>query len=154
MNLVSVMTFLHVTFVVLALGIMVFPGILLRQIAASGDVATIRNAFRIGMYHGPVGGVLLVIGALLGLGAASVAHFSLTSGWISAAYLVVILIVLFGVTFHRQQEVGILAAASSGRPDAGEECIRLARSPAQLVLNFISFFAWVFAIYDMVAKPF
>jgi hypothetical protein len=154
MNLVHLLTFLHITFVVLALGMMVFPGILLQQIASSGDVAAIRTAFRIGMYHGPAGFVLLGIGALFGLAAAVIAHFSLQSGWLSAAYAAVVLLVFFGVAVHRRHEASIYAAASSGRNDAGETCIKLARSPVQSMTNAISGFIWLFAIYDMVTKPF
>ena len=154
MNLAHVIEFFHVSFVVLALGIMVFPGILLRQIAASGDVAAIRTAYRIGMYHGRAGAALLGIGILFGLGTASLGHFPLTSGWLSAAYVAVVLIVFFGVAYHQRNEGAIFAAASSGREDASAECIRLAASPAHMILNSISALVWLFAIFDMIVKPF
>ena len=154
MNLVQVLTFFHVTFVVLALGFMVFPGILLNQIAASGDVAAIRTAFRVGMYHGRVGGALLGIGVLFGFGVASIAHFPLLSGWLIAAYVAVLALVFLGIAFHQRHEAAIFAAASSGRTEAGADCIKLAGSAAAMVLNSISGLVWLFAIFDMIVKPF
>lgn len=154
MNLIHVVTFFHITFMMLALGMTVFPGILLQQIAAGGDVATIRNAFRIGMYHGRVGGMFVGIAVIFGFWGAALAHFPLSSGWLIAAYLVVVVLVAFGVAVHYRHEARIFEAASSGRADAGDECIGLAKSPTQQVLNSISGLIWLFAIYDMVAKPF
>jgi hypothetical protein len=153
-NLIPLLTFFHITFFMFALGMTIFPGILLQQIASTGDVAAIRTAFRVGMYHGRVGGMLVGIGVLLGFGLAAAAHISLLSGWLIAVYVVVIVLTVFGVAVHARHEASILEAASSGRADAGEECIRLARLPAQQVLNVISLLIWIFAIYDMVAKPF
>jgi len=154
MNPTQAIEFLHVTFVVLALGMMIFPGILLRQIALTGDVAAIRTAYRVGMYHGRVGALLLGIGVIFGLGTAAFAHFPLTSGWLSAAYVAVVLIVILGVAFHQRHEAAILAAAAGGGQDAGAECVRLARSPAPMVLNITSVLVWLFAIFDMIVKPF
>ena len=154
MNLVSLMAFLHITFVFFALGIMMFAGILLQQIALSGDAPAIRTAFRVGMYHGRVGGLLLFAGVVFGFATASLDHFPLQTGWLIAAYIAVLLIAFLGVAFHQRHEMAIFDAASSGRDDAGAECIRLAKRQDAMVLNLISSLIWVFAIYDMVAKPF
>jgi hypothetical protein len=153
-NLVQAMTFLHVTFIVASIGMTVFPGILLQQIALSGDAAAITRAFRLGMYHGRVGGILLVVAVIFGFGAASLAHFPLSSGWLIAGYAAVVINIALGVFVHARHEAEVYAAASTGAPDAGEACIRLSRRPVVSVVNAVSGLTWLFALYAMVTKPF
>jgi hypothetical protein len=153
-NVAQWMVFFHVLFIVAAIGVTVFPGLLLGQIAMTGDAAAIAKAYGRGMYHGRVGGLLLIIAVLFGFAAASMSHFPLTSGWLIAGYAAVIINIITGAFLHSRHEAEIYAAATSGKPDAGAECARLARRPVVGITNAVSGIVWLFAIFAMVMKPF
>lgn len=145
--------FLHVVFVAIALGTVVFPGILLQRIALSGDVAAIRTAYGVGRFHGQIGAVFLVVGVLAGFWAAHTLTIPLGSAWLITAYIAVALLIVLGAFFHGPHEQRIYAVASSDRQDAGAECARLARSPGLMIANVLSGVAWLVAFFVMVVRP-
>lgn len=150
---VAQLVFLHAILMIAALGLIVFPGILLQQIALSGDAGTIRKAYQVGRYHGPLGTGLLALGIVAGFFAAGQLTITLGTTWLVVAYVAVGIILLVGLFFHRTHEERILAAASTGEDNAGAECRRIARSPFAMIANTVSGIAWIVALYVMIVKP-
>ena len=146
------LVFLHALLMIVALGLIIFPGILLQQIALSGDVDAIRKAYQLGKYHGPLGTGLFALGVIVGFVTAGQLTIPLASTWLVVAYVAVGIILFIGLFFHRTHEGRILAAASTGRDDAGAECIRIAKSPLAAVANTVSGLAWIVALYAMIVK--
>jgi hypothetical protein len=97
--------------------------IVMRRIAATRDVRTIRTALGpIKVINGPVGGVLLLAGIIFGVVAALTGQMNLLAPWLLLAYgtLVVAIIIGFGVTDPWLGRLDKASAASTDQTATGE----------------------------------
>lgn len=146
---------LHVLAVVIAFGILVFPGLLFERIAEKGDVRTIRNVFGIGVARVKFGAPLLILGALLGVWLAYSAGYSLSAGWLVASYLSFIALVAIGIGYHSRWErhvYGLAMASPENQPSADLQAAIEKRSKSPL--GYVSLLLFIFIMYLMSAKPF
>jgi hypothetical protein len=153
--LLTTVYFLHVLFGFAAAAFLVVPGWTLEMIAHTRDVPFIRRSYRMGKIHGQVGGPLAFLTAIFGLITAWRYGFSLTSGWLIAAYIAFALVIALGIGYHTRR-VNRIDALAQASPDAAPspELVAAIDDPLSTPANWTSALLWIFLIWLMVAKPF
>jgi uncharacterized membrane protein len=112
----NIVTFLHILAVFIAFAFTTGVGIALTAIANTGDVRALRTAVRVMRPFNAAGGILLIVGVILGFGAAQMAGYALGSKWLLVTFVAVALLLVFGLGVHMPW-IGKLRAASAASPD-------------------------------------
>jgi hypothetical protein len=155
MQVSTIITTLHVILAFAAVAFLVVPGAMLEKAAETRDVPYIRRAFALGVFHGRIGGPIVVLAAAVGIAAAWGAGIPLTSGWLIAAYISFAIGIGLGIGYHSRREMRILALAQASPDDApSPELAAVIADPLARPMLWISTLNWLFIIWDMVAKPF
>jgi hypothetical protein len=151
----TTINFFHVVFAFAAIAFLVVPGLMMEMAAHTRDVPFIRRVYRMGKFHGQVGGPLALLTAVAGLIAAWRLGIPLTSGWLVAAYIAFALVMVLGIGYHARREIRIDALAQAS-PDSGPspELAAAIDDPTSGPASWASGLLWIFLIWLMVAKPF
>ena len=145
---------LHILAVFVAFAFTTGVGIALTAIAASGDVRTIRTATRVLRPFNIAGGILLLVGVIVGFGAAQMAGFPLASLWLIVTYVAVLLLLVFGIGIHSPW-IGKLSAAANAIPDdkPSPELTALLDDRFVRAAGPLSGIMWIVILAMMVFKP-
>ncbi len=155
MNITTAVSFLHVLLAFAAIGFLVVPGYMLERVAETRDVPFIRRAYRLGKFHGQIGGPIALLAAIAGLIAAWRYGIPLTSGWLVVAYVAFVLVISLGIGYHARRELRIAALAQTSPDSAPSPGLAAAiDEPMRWPLYWASALLWIFLIWVMVAKPF
>ena len=140
---------------IVAFGALMFPGMYFGQIAKTENVAAIRAAYTIAANRGKIFGPMVIVAALFGFWVAAQAGIPLTSGWLIASYVVVVILMALGFGFHARLDMQTLAAAQASPLDKpSPELLAAIHNPMHNALNIASGLLWVVLFYLMIAKPF
>jgi uncharacterized membrane protein len=145
--------FLHIFAMFTAVTLMFSPDIMFYRAAAAGDVRTMRRIGSLSKLSVGIGIVFFFVGIGFGLLASVVGPFSLTEGWLIAAYILVATIIALGAGVENPHYMRVAAAAEKSGDEPSEELQRLVRSPIKH-LGWLSAAMYAAVIYVMVAKPF
>lgn len=155
MQTLTLVYFLHVLFAFAAIAFLVVPGLMLEMAARTGDVRLIRSMFRVGRFHGQIGGPVALLTAIAGLVLGWRAGIPLNSGWLIAAYVAFVLVIGLGIGYHARREMRIAALALAS-PDAAPsaELTSAINDPLCRPAYWASGILWIVLIWLMVARPF
>lgn len=146
-----VLMFLHVGALFVATALAIGPSVMFVLIARSQDRDAIRRAFT---YAGPVfriGGVAYGLGILFGLVTALSGGIPLTTSWLLAAYVLVLLLIATNFAFERWTRR--VARAASNDP-SGSAGLRSAADDPTAILALVGMVGITLAIvFVMVVKP-
>ena len=146
--------FFHVAFVVVAVALTVGVGVLFSLIVGSQNVTAIRTASPMARRLSTAGGIVLILGAIFGFGAAARLGYPLTSTWLIVTYVLVAVLLLDGF-FHRvpwMRKVEAAARASVGdRPS--DELLALGSDRTIIAGAPISGLLWLAILVMMTVKP-
>lgn len=146
---------IHVLLAFAAVAFLVVPGAMLEMAAYTNDVPYIRKAYALGVFHGKIGGPVVVLAGVLGLLAAWHLAIPLTSGWLVAAYISFAVGLALGIGYHFRRENRILALAQrSPTTQPSAELAAAIADPLARPMLWISGLNWIFIIWLMVARPF
>jgi uncharacterized membrane protein len=148
-----VLKFLHVGSMFMATALAVGPIVIFVLILRTGELATIRRAFRFAEPISRAGGVAYGLGVLFGIVTALNGSIPLTTSWLVLAYGLLILLVATNLYADRWMKRVHLAAEASadGGASAELEAWRRSRGPiSSLVLAITLTLGLVFV---MVVKP-
>jgi uncharacterized membrane protein len=155
MDASTIWKFLHIAAMFLAVSIFVGQGMLSGAVARTGDVRAVRRVLAAEDRFAPIGGAMFLLGVVFGFVTAITSDFDLTETWLLIGYVLALLILVNGLTYHRTQAEKLKAAAATGSEDEPSAELRaLAGAPSGVVMNVIDGLAWLAIIYVMVAKPF
>lgn len=145
---------LHVIVMFFAFAFTTGVGIALSAIAASEDVRAIRTASRVMRPFNMAGGILLLIGVVLGFGAAQAAGFPLSSLWLIITYIAVAVLIFFGFGVHAPWS-GRLRAAAEASPDDKPSAALAAilGDPLVRAAGPVTGILWILIMCMMVFKP-
>jgi uncharacterized membrane protein len=153
--MVTVIYFLHVLLAFTAIAFLVVPGLILEMAARTKDVPFIRRLFRLATFHGRVGGIISLLTAIVGFVVAWRLGIPLNAGWLIAAYVVFVVVMILGMGYHarREMRIAMLAAASpDGAPSP--ELAAAIDDPLAIPIFWASGILWILLIWLMVARPF
>jgi hypothetical protein len=147
--------FLHVLLSFAAIAFLVVPGLMLEMAAHTLDVPFIRRSYRLGSFHGRIGGPIALLAAIVGLFTAWRLGIPLDARWLVATYIVFVLVMALGIGYHTRREMRIAALAEAS-PDAAPspELSAEINDPICRPALWLSGLLWVVLIWLMVAKPF
>jgi uncharacterized membrane protein len=156
MLMVTVVYFLHVLLAFTAIAFLVVPGLILEMAARTKDVPFIRRLFRLASFHGRVGGMIALLTAIVGFIVAWRVGIPLNAGWMIAAYVVfVVVVVVLGMGYHARREMRIAALAEVSPDDApSPELAAAIDDPLAVPIFWASGILWILLIWLMVARPF
>jgi len=146
--------FFHIVFVFVGFALTAGIGIFLSAIARSGDPRAIRTAGRAGVPIATGGGIVLIVGVLIGFGAAAMLGFSLGASWLILTYIFVSLILIDGFFFRRRWVIALRDAAEASPDDRpSEELLRVANDKMAAVTGPASGLLWLATLVMMTVKP-
>ena len=145
---------LHVLVVFTAFAFTTGVGIALTAIADTRDVPAIRTAVRVIRPFNAAGAILLIVGVILGFGAAQMSGYPLTSLWLKVTFVAVALLLYSGLGVH-QPWTGRLRAAAAASPDDRPAADLQAVIDDKFVraAGPISGLLWIVIIAMMVLRP-
>jgi hypothetical protein len=145
----SLFKFIHVGSMFLATALAIGPAVLLYLIARTGSVDAIRRAFGHTTLVFRVGAAFYGFGLLFGFVTALNGSIPITTPWLIAAYVLILVLILFNFTFERwTHRVG---EAVSEENDAGRLRVLRARTPTYALAGMIT--ATLLIVFVMVVKP-
>lgn len=154
--MIDFLTFMHIFFVALllfAVGVLNFSSVMVRR---TTDVHEFRVYLNLSKTAGMLTPIALIALALFGVWAASEIGFSMTDGWLIAAYVTSgIALIVPGVTLKRWGEAAeklMPEAISQGR--ILDEQKALVAGPKSRAVDLFMNGLLIFILYDMVYKPF
>jgi hypothetical protein len=146
--------FFHVAFVVVAIALTVGVGIFFSMIVGSRNVAAIRTAAPMASRLSTGGGILLIVGAIFGFGAAAGLGYPLNSTWLIVTYVLVAIILVDGF-FHRLPWMRKVEAAARASADdkPSDELLALGSDRTIIAGGPISGLVWLTILIMMTVKP-
>jgi hypothetical protein len=146
--------FFHVAFVVIAVAFTVGVGAFFSLIVGSGNVAAIRTAAPPAIRLSTAGGILLIVGAIVGFGAAARLGYPLTATWLVVTYVLVAILLLDGF-FHRVPWMRKVEAAARASADDKPSIELLALGSDRTIIAGapISGLLWLTILIMMTVKP-
>ncbi len=153
--MVTVVYFLHVLLAFAAIALLVVPGLILEMAARTKDVPFIRRLFSLAAFHGRIGGIVSLFTAIVGFIVAWRLGIPLNAGWLIAAYVVFVVVMILGIGYHarREMQIAMLAAASSDDAPS-PELVAAIDDPLAVPVFWASGILWILLIWLMVARPF
>ena len=155
MDATDLWKFGHIAAMFAAVSIFVGQGMLEGAVARSGDVRALRRVLAAEDRFAPVGGGIFLLGIALGLVAAIVGSFNLTTTWLLIGYVLAAIILVNAFAYHipTANKLKALSAASSD-DEASPELRAAINAPIGAVMNVFDGLVWLALIFVMVAKPF
>ena len=145
----SLFKFIHVGSMFLATAFAIGPAALLYLIARTGSVDTIRRAFSHTTLVFRVGAAFYGLGLLFGFITALNGSIPITTPWLIAAYLLILVLIAFNFTFERWTHR--VDAAVSDETGADRIGVFRARTPLYALAGMIT--ATLLIVFVMVIKP-
>jgi uncharacterized membrane protein len=109
----------------------------------------------LGKFHGQIGGPLALLTAIVGFIAAWQLGIPLNSGWLIAAYILFIIVMVLGIGYHSRREMRIAGLAQTSPVDAPSPELAAAIDDRMATpMNWLSLLLWITIIWVMVTKPF
>lgn len=144
----------HVFVMFVGVALTVGVGIHMSLVVQSRNVQAIRVAARSAVPLATTGGILLIVGALLGLGAAQQLGYPLTSRWLVITYVLLAVLILDGFLDRRPWMVHLRRAAEAS-PDneASPELVALGSRTIEKISGPVSGLIWFAIVAMMVLKP-
>ena len=150
----NIMILLHIVAVFVAFAFTTGVGIALTAIANAGDVRALRTAVRVMRPFNAAGGIMLLVGVILGFGAAQMAGFSLGSTWLIVTFIAVALLLVFGFGVHMPWVAKLRAAAAASPEDKpSAELQALIDDRFVRAAGPISGLLWIVILAMMVLRP-
>jgi uncharacterized membrane protein len=145
---------LHILAAFIAFAFTTGVGIALTAIANTGDVRALRTAVRVMRPFNAAGGILLIVGVILGFGAAQMAGYSLGSTWLLVTFVAVALLLVFGLGMHMPWTAKLRAAAAASPDDKpSTELQALIDDRLVRAAGPISGLLWILILAMMVYRP-
>jgi hypothetical protein len=146
--------FLHIAAVFIAVALTAGVGIHTMQIVKSCDVRAIRVAVHAAIPLSIAGGIVLIVGALLGLVVAVQLGYSLTAPWLVVTYILLALLILDGFLDKLPWMRAVESAARLSADDnASDELRRLSNRKVDTIAGPIGGLFWLVILVMMVVKP-
>ena len=145
----SLFKFIHVGSMFLATALAIGPSVLLYLVARTGSVETIRRTFAHTSLIYRVGAACYGVGLLFGFVTALNGWIPITAPWLIAAYLLILMLIVFNFTFERwtrRVEDAVVEETDSDRLG-----VLWARTPSYALAGMIT--ATLLIVFVMVVKP-
>jgi Predicted integral membrane protein (DUF2269) len=155
MEVATILKFLHIGSMFMAVGVSVGLEIMAHRVANTGDVRAIRTFFAQAEPVGTTIPILFMTGLAFGLLAAWTGAFNMLAPWLLMAYA------LFALTLALHMTVGArwfggMGRLSAGAPDGAPtgELATLIHDPAARALQWYTLAMVITFVFIMVVKPF
>lgn len=148
-----VLKFGHVGSMFVATALAVGPIVILVLILRTGDVATIRRAFRFAEPLSRAGGVMYGLGVVFGILTAVNGSVDLTAGWLLMAYGLLALLIVTNLYADRWMARVHAAAGASTDLEPSPELDRWRRSPRPVWSLAAAIAITLALVFVMVVKP-
>jgi hypothetical protein len=145
----SLFKFIHVGSMFLATALAIGPAVLLYLIARTGSVDAIRRAFANTTLVFRAGAAFYGLGLVFGFVTALNGSIPITTPWLLAAYLLVLVLIAFNFTFERWTH-RVAEAVSQEANSKPTEALR-ARTPAYALAGMVT--TTLLIVFVMVVKP-
>jgi uncharacterized membrane protein len=150
----NTMILLHIVAVFIAFAFTTGVGIALTAIANTGDVRALRTAVRVMRPFNAAGGILLLVGVILGFGAAQMAGYTLGSTWLLVTFVAVALLFVFGFGVHMPWIARLRVAAAASPDDTPSADLQaLIDNRFVRAAGPISGLLWIVILAMMVFRP-
>ena len=144
----SLFKFIHVGSMFLATALAIGPAVLLYLIARNGSVETIRRAFSHTTLVFRIGAACYGLGLVFGFVTALNGSIPITTPWLIAAYLAILVLIAFNFTFERWTH----RVEEAVRDEAVTEApVVQARTPVYALFGMVT--ATLLVVFVMVVKP-
>jgi hypothetical protein len=144
----SLFKFIHVGSMFLATAFAIGPAALLYLIARTGSADAIRRAFGHTTVVFRIGAAFYGLGLLFGFVTALNGSIPITTPWLIAAYVLILVLIVFNFTFERWTH---RVRQAANRQDVTEAPVVRSRTPAYALAGMIT--ATLLIVFVMVVKP-
>jgi uncharacterized membrane protein len=152
---VSILAFLHITTMFLAIAMSLGSAILIRVAGRGGNARTIQGTAETAELVGKAIGPVFLLGGVFGLATAIVGGYNLTAPWLLIAYVAFVIGAAIGALGEGRFTTDVArAAAANTEPTTGPALGALLVSTRASVVLWGFVAAVVVLIFDMVVKPF
>ena len=150
-----VWVYLHIITLFAAVGVGLGSELILHRAAGTGDVRSIRTAFRLAKPLEPVIPVLFTLGGILGLVAVLVRKYGFFESWLVQAYVIFGVAFIFGGAIQGQW-IGKVRQAAESSPDDGpsDQLQSLLNDRKARYAFWLLYLAVMVVVYIMVIKPY
>ena len=124
MTIWVVMKFLHIAAVIAVFSIQVASDLYFQRVAASGSTEAVARLGEAIRKRGFVEGVIFEIAVVLGLLTALAGQFDLLAPWLVMSYVLIVVVVVFAITYAARPFTAILEAAQAGDSEAMSAAVR------------------------------
>jgi hypothetical protein len=145
----SLFKFIHVGSMFLATALAIGPSVLLYLVARTGNVDTIRRTFAHTTLIFRAGAAFYGLGLLFGFVTALNGSLPITTPWLIAAYVLILVLIGFNFTFERWTRR--VEAVVDEKPDADRTGVFRARTPSYALVGMIT--VTLLIVFVMVIKP-
>ena len=143
--------FLHVAAVIAVFSIQIASDLYFQRVTRSGSTEAVAKLGAAIRQRGVVEALIFEIAVVLGLLTAIVGGFNLLAPWLLMSYAIIVVVVIFAVTYAARPFSAILEAAEAGDADAMAVS---ASARARKVALAVPIVLYGLLVFLMVTKPF
>lgn len=143
--------FLHVAAVIAVFSIQVASDLYFQRVTHSGSTEAVARLGAAIRQRSPVEAMIFEIAVVLGLLTAIFGGFNLLAPWLLLSYAVIVLAIVFALTYAARPFSAILEAAEAGDADA---MAKAASAPARRFALATPIILYGLLVFLMVTKPF
>ncbi len=143
--------FLHVAAVIAVFSIQIASDLYFQRVTRSGSTEAVAKLGAAIRQRGVVEALIFEIAVVLGLLTAIFGGFNLLAPWLLMSYAIIVIVVVFAVTYAARPFSAILEAAEAG--DAGAMA-QAASAPARRFALAVPIVLYGLLVFLMVTKPF
>jgi uncharacterized membrane protein len=143
--------FLHVAAVIAVFSIQIASDLYFQRVTRSGSTEAVAKLGAAIRQRGIVEALIFEIAVVLGLLTAIFGGFNLLAPWLLMSYGIIVIVVVFAVTYAARPFTTILDAAEAGDADAMAQA---ASAPARRLALAVPIVLYGLLVFLMVTKPF
>jgi hypothetical protein len=143
--------FLHVAAVIAVFSIQIASDLYFQRVAASGSTEAVARLGEAIRKRGAMEAVILEIAVVLGILTALAGQFDLLAPWLVMSYIVIVVVVVFAITYAARPFTAILEAAQAG--DA-QGMMMAVRAPGRRFALAFAIVLYSLLVFLMTVKPF
>ena len=150
MDVWVLLKFLHVAAVIAVFSIQIASDLYFQRVTRSGSTEAVAKLGAAIRERGVVEALIFEIAVVLGLLTAIFGGFNLLAPWLLMSYAIIVIVVVFAVTYAARPFTAILEAAEAG--DAGAMA-QAATTPARRLALAVPIVLYGLLVFLMVTKP-
>jgi uncharacterized membrane protein len=147
----TLLKFLHVAAVIAVFSIQIASDLYFQRVARSGSTEAVAKLGAAIRKRGFVEAVIFEIAVVLGILTALFGSFDLLAPWLLMSYAIIVITIVFAITYAAKPFTAILEAAEAGDAEAMERAVR---APGRRFALATGVTLYSLLVFLMVVKPF